>query len=412
MIPSILLAAITATVPIGANHSNESQTIPWYEGKFDQAMEVAVAKDKPIFLYCWGQQSETCSKFQSSTLADEKAIASVQDYLCLGANVGAVEGRQLIDHYGVQTLPTILIIRPDGKVDDAILGMIGADGFVDEMKRIQRGEGTVTALIAEVDRLAKSKDLHAAIDARFRLIGKFNDVGRREEATSTKNEIFKLDPKSKTLIASRLWMWDLMEASWGESKDQAEGADAKEMKADYSDLEKFAKKTKHSELSFEAWAWMAKGHYHAEDSKNGRAALMMAMESASPESEVEFGAQVSEMFFKDRDQLSRKERKFAGTLEQKLHHGGEAQLASMNEKRAACEASCGEEGCGNYGCGSSEEDWNAQVVQMRAGLMDAAAMAFLSAGENEQALHLWKECQKLAPAREGLAERIELVTAG
>jgi hypothetical protein len=385
MIPSILLSALCASAPGGDPVSTQTASVSWFEGSFEQALEAAEKERKSVFLYCWSQESKSCGEFQERTMVDEASAAAMNEYFCVGANVAATEGRALIDHYGVKTLPTMLVIRPDGKADDAILGMIEPGNFVHEMQRIERGEGTVTALIAAVEELGRTKDIEAAIEARFGLLGKLGDVGRSEEAEATKQQIFKLDPKGKTLTGARVQMWDAMEACYAPLK--AEGSN-EETKPEFAGLEKFAGKLKHAELRFEAWAWLAEQHYHQGDAKASRAAAMQAWSDVPAEYTMTFGSQLSSVFYENREELSKNEQKFASSLAAKMRDGVDAQVALMSEKRSACTCK------GDGACCGSDEDFLAMVREQRAHWLEAASQAFLAAGDTDAA----ESCKVLANA--------------
>jgi len=384
MISSILLSALSLPA-LGGSTGGEINTVPWYEGSFDQALEAAAENDSAVFLYCWSQQSESCSKFQERTLADEAAIASLQDYLCVGANVASTEGRALIDHYGVQTLPTMLIILPDGKAEDGILGLAEPASFVHEMERIARGEGTVTQLAAAAHKMRKGKDMEAAVEANFKLLGKLTDVGRGEEAAAAKQQIFNLDPKGKTLTSARVRMWDAMEASYAPM--HAEGT-SEEVAPDFAVLQKFAKKTKHGELRFEARAWMAEQHYYREEHDAARASIMLAWQDVPGEYMMDYGAKVGHMMHEAKDELSSKERKFAAKLAAQIESGIDAHLASIAEKRDACACEESSECCGN------DEEFDVYAQQLRGELLQAARTAYLAAGDADSA----ERCNALAAA--------------
>ena len=64
------------------------------------------------------------------------------------------------------------------KPEDAIVGRIGVEGLVDEIARIERGEGTVSGLTKAVETTKPGSE--EAIEARWKLAGKLADLGQSD----------------------------------------------------------------------------------------------------------------------------------------------------------------------------------------------------------------------------------------
>ena len=147
--------------------------------------------------------SEYCVRVYGETITTDAAAAELSDYICFSANVTQEEGSQLIKRYNVTTLPTMLFVSPDGRVDDAILGFIPLSSFVSEMQRIEQGSETVSAMRALAD--ASPEDL----DLRLTLAQKLAFVGDKQGSEELLESIRRADPRGRTLAGAQLGLYDV-----------------------------------------------------------------------------------------------------------------------------------------------------------------------------------------------------------
>ena len=119
MISSVLAAALLSSLP-----GHGADEVPWFQGPFSAALEKAGAEGKLVFAYFWMDSSEYCVRVYGETINTESAAVELNDFVCFSANATQPEGGELIKRYNVTTLPTMLVLSPDGQVDDAILGFI------------------------------------------------------------------------------------------------------------------------------------------------------------------------------------------------------------------------------------------------------------------------------------------------
>ncbi len=205
MISTLLAAAAlfapqADTVPQAGTAQNE---VKWFEGPFSAALEKARTESQPIFAYFWMDSSEYCVRVYGETITTDAAAAELSDYICFSANATQEEGSQLIKRYNVTTLPTMLFLSPDGRVDDAILGFIPLSDFLSEMQRIQQGSETVSAMRALAD--ASPEDL----DLRLTLAQKLAFVGDKQGSEELLESIRRVDPRGRTLAGAHLGLFDL-----------------------------------------------------------------------------------------------------------------------------------------------------------------------------------------------------------
>ena len=75
----------------------------------------------------------------SGTMSDEKVVPLLGEFVCMGAKRNDDAGKQLIDRFHVETVPTLLFVGADGKVVDVIAGYVPVAEFTAEIERIKLG---------------------------------------------------------------------------------------------------------------------------------------------------------------------------------------------------------------------------------------------------------------------------------
>ncbi|KAA3614306.1 MAG: hypothetical protein DWQ01_00970 [Planctomycetota bacterium] len=369
--------------------------IEWFAGTFEEALKAGAKQNKLVFVYFWAESSEQCTKFQQDAFGNGEAVASLQDFICVGANTARTDGYALVQQYNVRSLPTMLVIKPDGAVEDGVIGFIDAKGFTKEMNRVRRGEQTVS------DFRQKVKDNPKDLDARYALAVKLFDVGDENGHDEVVAGILKADPKGKQLVAAKLHM-DLArkEALKNAMNEKGEFAfpDAVNLKPVLTQL----KRTKHQEVAFQGWLWVGEVEKEAENHKGARAAAMRAWKFRPQDQAVQIrniGREIAGQFVKHSQELTPKEKSFAL----------EASLASLQAFESVLSGECGcDEGCGclktDDGGLITEADW---FPEWKASFLTTVADCYHLNGELEQAVKNAELALHLVPESEAHQERLE-----
>ena len=399
-ISSALLLAFAApalTPPAGVSlevREDRSGGVEWFEGTFDEALEAASESNQLVFVYFWSQDSELCGKLQQETFGDADAVRSVNDFICVGANTARTDGYALVQRYHVRTLPSMILVKPDGTVEDAIVGFIEPSGFVDEVSRIKRGEKTVT----DFRRLVKEDPKN--LETQYQLAVKLYDVGDETGHKEVVDRIRKADPKGKNQVAARLHMEAAREDALENALDD-HGEFAHPDAVNLKPVLKLLKKTAHDEVAFEGWLWVAEVEKLSEHPEQARLAAMKAWKHR-PEAPVmirDYGKEMAWRFIKQGEELNKAEKEFAL----------EVSLASMDafEKVLAGECGC-EEGCGcletDDGGLLTEADW---FPEWKSGFISAVAAAYDLNGQAQMALQHAEAALALAPENTEIKERVE-----
>ena len=215
------------------------------------------------------------------------------------ADAGHPRGARLVQRFGVTTLPTMLVIAPDGRVDDALIGYITPQAFAAEMQRIQGGQGTVGALRARLEE--QPEDLQRMLD----LAVKLQQVGAAEESKALLEGIRERDPAGETVVGAQLKLWDVQNAITGAAADPADATTL-----DLTPLYEHLPKIQPEPIRFQAWDWLAR----IENQRGERAKACRAYEEAwryIPEPAVgDWGFTLVDLYWGMRDELTEGDRAF------------------------------------------------------------------------------------------------------
>lgn len=380
----MLLPTLALTLALAAPEAQ----IDWYAGPFMSAQGVAREAEQSVLIYFWSDQSKQCGKLYQETLMNEKLASATEDFVVFSANTGEDAGYKLVERFHVTTLPTLLVVSPDGQVEDAILGYIGVEGLVDELARIERGEGTVSALRTAATQ--NPKDL----EARYTYAIKLSDVGDKDGFKAERAGIYAADPKSRELVTSRLHLFELREGAYA-SEEEAKTCDLKPMKD-------FLAKNEHAEVLYEGWSWVAGMASYQEDLEAARSAQMTRWEYVPESAAAKVGFEITNEFCEQREELDRAEKKFALRV-------AKQSLESVELWQDA--EGCGE-GCRCGGCtsGCVGDKWDSELKPKQLYLArsyDTLARAYSLNGKRKDALAANAKSLELAPESEQFTARRE-----
>jgi len=240
---TLALAALALASPT----EGEGEGVAWYEGAHMNAVGEAREQKKLLLTYFWAN-TENCSRLYTETMSDEGVVREMADLICFSANAGEDQGRALLDHYKLQTVPAILITGLDGESEEMLVGFMDAATFVSEIQRIKRGENTISDLRAKI--AGEHEDLETELEERQMLAVKLGNIGAGEEAEALHLSILERDPKATTVLGSQAHVERILNELNEEYGDDLSGWD-------FKPLEKFVKKVKSPVGKFEARVTLA-----------------------------------------------------------------------------------------------------------------------------------------------------------
>ncbi len=289
LITSLLLASCL----IPASEAN----IEWASGSFMTTVGKARAADKPVMIYFWSNQSEQCRSLWDNTLSKPDAAGILDDFTMYSADTGTDAGYKLVEQFHISTLPTLLVLDAEGQANDVILGAINLPNLASEIQRIESGEGTLSTLRAAVENTPTD------IELRGKLTVKFGDLGMHEAFALERTKIYSMDPQFAHATTAEFRVREIQK--------EIEQAAGDEGAYEYKPLISFIKGIEHKNVKYTSWAWIASVADYKEDSANARGARVAMWENVPETSVARDGFMLSQYFYGLREELSKKEKRFA-----------------------------------------------------------------------------------------------------
>ena len=171
------LSTLIASLLFGTATAQDS--INWYATDWIEAMEAAREQDKLIAIYCYRDGHEAAASFWTNTMLDESVQEKLkEEFISFSASADNAVGDGLMKKYHTDTIPAIIVVMPDGSIEDRVLGYWDSEGLLFHLERIQRGEGTVSEARKAYEKDKKDGLRHYELAKRLREVG--DDAGFTE----------------------------------------------------------------------------------------------------------------------------------------------------------------------------------------------------------------------------------------
>lgn len=112
-----------------------SNAIEW-QTSLDKGLEIAKKTKKPIMADFYAEWCGWCKKLDKTSYQDKNVIELSKKFVCVKVNTDLDSASA--SKYGVQGLPTIIFLSPDGKVTKQIVGYKEGDYFKTVMEELTR----------------------------------------------------------------------------------------------------------------------------------------------------------------------------------------------------------------------------------------------------------------------------------
>jgi thiol-disulfide isomerase/thioredoxin len=151
----LALATSLVVCPSAARADDEAPKagLPEAHGAFEPGMPAfadvlakAKAASKPVFLDVYTTWCGPCKMLDRDVFPKPEVVEALAAFVCARYDAEKDEGVEVARRYGVDAYPTLLVLDADGAEVDRILGFRPVKGFLAEVERIRRGEGTLPAL--------------------------------------------------------------------------------------------------------------------------------------------------------------------------------------------------------------------------------------------------------------------------
>ena len=345
LLTSTWIALIPLTADLAAGSPNQTPNETEWQSSLPAALSKAEADGRPILVYFWLDGSSFCQQIYADTLTTEEGVKELSHFVCVSVEANQAQARELVQRFGVSTLPTLVILDSQGQAEDAIEGYIPLEGFLVESQRIRNGTKTVSDWRRQAE--AAPEDL----DVRLRLALQLEHVGLVDESNLLQTSIREDDPRGLTIAGAQLQLWDAFAAVRNAASDPSDSR-TYELKTLYQHMARVKPKA----VRLEGWRWIADVEMQRGDRVKERAALTKVWEFL-PEgtSGLDTGFSMLGRFFQMEVELTKKERRLAmeiakrmaleaarspGSVKQPFVHHAHAMALAINgdRKRALQEA--------------------------------------------------------------------------
>lgn len=126
----LILLVIVAFASCTKEKAEVAGDLEWLTS-FDEALQLAQQKSKPIMIDFFADWCGWCKRLDSDTYAHEDVVSKAGDFISL--KIDADIERDLSSRYKIAGLPTILFIDHTGREIHRVVGYRQADKFVQEM---------------------------------------------------------------------------------------------------------------------------------------------------------------------------------------------------------------------------------------------------------------------------------------
>lgn len=126
----LILLVIVAFASCTKEKAEVAGDLEWLTS-FDEALQLAQQKSKPIMIDFFADWCGWCKRLDSDTYAHEDVVSKAGDFISL--KIDADIERDLSSRYKIAGLPTILFIDNTGREIHRVVGYRQADKFVQEM---------------------------------------------------------------------------------------------------------------------------------------------------------------------------------------------------------------------------------------------------------------------------------------
>lgn len=316
-----MLACSTALVAA----AGQSSSITWHDRPLADSLAEAATAKRPVLVYFWMDGSQHCADLWAQTLSTKEAEKDLAAFVCHSAKATTKSGRALVQRFHVRTLPSLVIVQPDGTLDDAVFGFVPPAAFATEMQRVVAGTQTVSTLRAAV--AASPADLNK----RFALAQKLGFVGDQEGAAAQLQAIRDQDPQGATTAGAEVLLFDVRKKISDAAPDKA-NLTTWDLQPMYLRLQV----TKQPTVLFKGHSWLAQIEGQRGDRKKQRAAWRSAWPHAPAARASEWGAEIMLNYWNQReDSLTTKDRHVARAIAKHLIADAEAKDSQASAEQRA-----------------------------------------------------------------------------
>ncbi|MFR5660526.1 MAG: thioredoxin family protein, partial [Butyricimonas faecihominis] len=137
----LLLAPFICSAQMGVHFENLT---------LDEAFAKAQKENKLVFLDCYTSWCGPCKEMAEKEFTKKEAGEYFPPrFVCIKSDIERGEGKEIAKRYNITTVPTFLILYPNGEIIHTIVGSSPLLTFIDKIKTALKEETTLSVLDKE-----------------------------------------------------------------------------------------------------------------------------------------------------------------------------------------------------------------------------------------------------------------------
>ena len=129
--------------------------VTFHDGALDKVLQRAAGEKKLVMVEVFASWCGPCRRQAAEVFDADDGVLLTKGLLAWRVDFDAPEQRVLMEKWNVLSLPTVLVLRPDGSEVDRVEGYESKDAFLVEARALAKGVDSLPALEA---RLARASD--------------------------------------------------------------------------------------------------------------------------------------------------------------------------------------------------------------------------------------------------------------
>lgn len=183
---------LTLALAIALGASTAGAEVDWSEQSYDEIIRQAKTENKHVYIDFYTTWCGPCKRMDKVTYVDGKVESFLGDMIAVKYDAEKGDGIGLAEKYRVHYYPTSILLTPDGKEIDRVIGYRDPPEFIETLTDYMNGIGTIDAYKAQLAADPDNLELLCTLGL------KLADAVRPDEAARCLDRALELDPNNES----------------------------------------------------------------------------------------------------------------------------------------------------------------------------------------------------------------------